>query len=49
MPLAYALRHDIGEAIGVTYPGELAGSAVGRLVGKQLRTADNLATLQVLV
>jgi hypothetical protein len=49
LPLAFALRHDIGEPIVVAYPGMLAAGALGRIVGEQLRTADNLATLQVLV
>lgn len=49
LPLAYALRHDIGEPIQVTYPGELAAGALGRIVGEQIRTADNAAILQVLI
>jgi hypothetical protein len=49
LPLGYALRHDIGEPIHLTYPGALAGGALGRIVGEQLRTADNAAILQVLV
>jgi hypothetical protein len=49
LPLPYALRHDIGEPIVVAYPGPLRVGALGRIVGEQLRTADNLATLQVLV
>jgi hypothetical protein len=49
LPLAFALRHDIGDPIRITYPGVLAAGALGRLVGEQLRTADGVATLQVLV
>ena len=49
LPLAFALRHDIGEPIEITYPGEMSAGAMGRIVGEQLRTADNAATLQVLV
>lgn len=49
LPLSYALRHDIGECIVIAWPGPLAAGALGRIVGEQIRTADNLATLQVLV
>jgi hypothetical protein len=49
LPLAYALRHDIGEPVTITWPGTLPVPALGRIVGEQLRTADNLAILQVLV
>jgi hypothetical protein len=49
LPLAYALRHDIGEAIYVRWPGPLADGALARIVGEQVRTADDTATIQVLV
>lgn len=49
LPLPFALRHDIGEPIEITYPGELAAGALGRIVGEQIRTADNAAILQVLI
>ncbi|MGG5819650.1 hypothetical protein [Falsiroseomonas sp. HW251] len=49
LPLPYALRHDIGEPIVIAYPGPLVAGALGRIVGEQIRTADALATLQVLV
>jgi hypothetical protein len=48
LPLSYALRHDVGEPIRIVYPGELAAGALVRIVGEQLRTADNTVTLQVL-
>lgn len=49
LPLAFALRHDLGDPVLITYPGLLAGGGLGRIVGEQIRTADQLATLQVLV
>lgn len=49
LPLAYALRHDVGQPIQITYPGPLAAGALGTIIGEQLRTADGFATLQVLV
>ncbi len=49
LPLAFALRHDIGDPVRITYPGVLAAGALGRIVGEQLRTAEGTATLQVLV
>lgn len=49
IPLAFALRFDLGQPIVVAYPGPLAAGALGRIVGERLRTADNLATIQVLI
>jgi hypothetical protein len=49
LPSAIALARDIGDVVSVTYPGPLVAGAVGRIVGEQIRTADDLVTLQVLV
>jgi hypothetical protein len=44
----YVAARDLGDVVSVTYPGPLATTLLGRIVGEQLRTADNIATLQVL-
>jgi hypothetical protein len=49
VPLSLALARDIGDVVSITYPGPLAAGGVGRIVGEQIRTLDDLATLQVLV
>lgn len=49
LPSAIALARDIGDVVSIAYPGPLAAGAVGRIVGEQIRTADDLVTLQVLV
>lgn len=49
IPLPLALSRDLGDVVSVTYPGPLAQGAVGRIVGEQIRTLDDLATLQVLI
>ena len=49
LPLPLALARDLGDVVALTYPGPLAAGALGRIVGEQIRTADSLATLQVLV
>ena len=49
LPLPLVLGRDLGDVVSVLHPGLLAAGALGRIVGEQLRTADNVATLQVLV
>lgn len=49
IPLSLALPRDLGEIVSITFPGPLGAGALGRIVGEQIRTLDNLATLQVLV
>jgi len=49
LPLPLVLGRDLGDVVSVLHPGPLAGGVLGRIVGEQLRTADNVATLQVLV
>jgi len=49
LPSSIALARDIGQVVHITYPGPLSGGAVGRIVGEQIRTADDLVTLQVLI
>lgn len=49
VPLEVALRHDLGDLLRITYPvAGLAGGALGRIVGEQLRSRDGAATLTVL-
>lgn len=49
VPIAFALRHEIGAAVSLTYPlAGLSAGALGRVVGERLRWAEGLATLQVL-
>jgi hypothetical protein len=49
LPSTIALARDIGQVVSIAYPGPLASGAVGRIVGEQIRTADDIVTLQVLV
>jgi hypothetical protein len=49
IPLPLALARDLGDVVSVTYPGPLAQGRVGRIVGEQIRTIDDVATIQVLV
>jgi hypothetical protein len=48
LPLPLVLARDLRDVVSLTYPGPLATTLLGRIVGEQLRTADNIATLQVL-
>ena len=48
LPLPLVLARDLGDVVSVIHPGPLAAGVLGRIVGEQLRTADNIATLQVL-
>lgn len=49
VPLTLALARDLGDVVSLTFPGPLASGGVGRIVGEQIRTLDDLATFQVLV
>jgi hypothetical protein len=49
IPFTLSLAREIGDVISIQYPGPLNSGALGRIVGEQLRVADNIATLQVLV
>jgi hypothetical protein len=49
VPLPLALARDLGDVVSLTFPGPLASGAVGRIVGEQIRTIDDLVTFQVLI
>lgn len=50
VPIEVALRHDLGDLLALTYPvAGLAAGATGRIVGEQIRSHDQTATLLVLV
>jgi hypothetical protein len=50
LPIALALRHDLGDVLSITYPlDNLDAGKLGVVVGEQLRLGDATSSLMVLV
>jgi len=50
LPIALALRHDLGDVLSVTYPlDDLDAGKLGVVVGEQMRLGDATSSLMVLV
>lgn len=50
LPIALALRHDLGDVLSVTYPlDDLDAGRLGLVVGEQVRLGDSTSSLMVLI
>lgn len=50
LPIALALRHDLGDVLSITYPlDNLDAGKLGVVVGEQLRLGDATSSLMVLI